>query len=362
MKRLMFVLLLLPEAVLSQAPREIRIGFLPALTGPFADLGEDCRRGTQASRSVFGDGAAGAYRISFLTGDSQADPKVGVSEFNRLVRSQKILALLTMRSNVGMALNPLSKNQKLSLIGMVGHHRFVPENEYAFQFWPSVDEEGGILARYLVQQGQLTAGMITAEDEWNLSLSAKFKEAYERQGGRVLVEENVPSGETDVSPLLAKLRNKSLQALFVNLGLYPGAAAVRRIREQQIQFPLYSNYWIADDAAIRAAGDGATEGVLFPESRLDYPRFEAALGKLGIGKRTSGMTFACYAAYAALVRVLQSDAGIQTTEEFYRALSALSTLDVIDAELPLSDRRLRFDLTMKQIRGGKVLPASLKER
>lgn len=350
-----------PSRSVAQEVEELRVGLLPALTGPFADLGADCVRGVEvAKQSSTQGGKVGNREIRIFVGDSQADAKVGLSEFRRLVDQEKVLAVLTMRSSVGMPLNPVSAQKHIPLLGAVGHSRFVPDNPYAFQFWPATDVEGRTLADYLIQSKISSVALVTAEDEWNVSLSSRFKEAFVSAGGRVVGDETVHAVENDISPIIGRLKMRKPEAVFINLGLFPGASAVRRLREQWKEVPLFSNYWSGTPAAIKAATPEAAEGLMFVETSLRLPHFLKMLEELSkirgeTHQRPSAMTYACYSAYLAVSTVAAGNQPLQNGEDFHRALLNLQKLELLDGPLSLSGRQAQYHLVMKRIEKGEVI-------
>ena len=341
-------------------PTEVRIGELLALTGPFADIGEDCRRGVEVGRQAFFvNDRIGDYKLTLLPGDTQADPKIGLNEFRKVVDEEHAVAIITMRSPIGMALNPVSKAKHIPLLGAVGHSEFPVQNEYAFAMWAMTSSEGKFLADAMLKAGHDQIAMLTAEDDWTVSVSKHFTEAFTKLGGKILYADSVPGAEVDFAPIATKLRSSHAKAFFINLGLTPGALAVKRIREQGMTQKIYSNFWTGDPNAIASAGAEVMEDVSFAEAKTNFPKFRAALDANFPKKRISSMTYSCYSSMGLLAVSLsrlssKQGSGPLTSDQLYQALIEVKEIPLLDGTLAMAERRAQFELTLKTIRGGAV--------
>lgn len=355
-KNILLVTFLFLFSVANSFAEEIKIGLILTLTGPFADLGDDAKRGIDlAMDSKTDHGQLDNYKISLIYGDS-ADPKTGINEFNRLVNQEKVAAILTMRSTIGMSLNPFSKAKGIPLVGAVGHPKFTTTNEYAFQFWPSTDQEGAVLAKKALELGYKDVIAVTAEDDWTLSLTEGFKDSFEKNGGNISLSKTILPSETDFQPVVTQIKSKKVDAIFVNLTLNGSALMVKRLREQAIKLPILANFWLGDQNAIKTAGIENVEGIIFPEVSLKYPGFEERLNKLSsTPKRPSGMTYSSYAGMAFLLETLQENKNIKDSASYYSALNNKNQLKLLDGVVELKDRKVNFPVVIKPIKNGLVI-------
>ena len=350
MRFIVFILLF----VFNANAEEIRIGVMPSLTGTFAELGEDCRRGAEvAAKALAPDNKIGGKELKLIYGDSQADPKVSVSEFKKLTEQDKVLAIVTMRSRICLPLNPISKQKHVPLICGSGHPNFHSGSDYAHQSWSLTETEGGILADHVISKGIKDIAIITGEDEWLLSLSTKFTERYEAQGAKVAVSETMLTTDYDANSLLTKIRSKNPSALFINLTLAQNPIVIKRARELGFTIPIFTNFWAGDESSIKSAG-AAIEGISYPEAELDYPKFIAALNTFPKPKKPSGATISCFASTAAALLAAKNNE-LKTSEDMQKALLELKMIEALDVSIPVNNRRFMFPMVIKQVRQGKVL-------
>jgi branched-chain amino acid transport system substrate-binding protein len=117
-------------------PEKLKIGMLLTLSGSFASAGEDCRKGAEAGLLVAGPQTP----IDLIYADTKNEPTTAITEFQRLVRANLVVGVYTHRSSIGMALNPISLNAQVPLLGAVGHRDFARGNNFAFQIWPRSEQ------------------------------------------------------------------------------------------------------------------------------------------------------------------------------------------------------------------------------
>lgn len=344
-----FPQLLFSEAALSQ---EIRIGVLPTLTGPFADLGDDCRRGVQAAVDTLApDRKIGQRELKMFFGDSQADPKIAVNEFKKLTEQDKVLAVVATRSSVCLPLNPISLQKHVPLLCASGHPNFATENDYAYQSWPLTDVEGRSLADHVMFENVKKIAIITGEDEWLLSYTAKFKEHYQ---GEVISSEQILGTDYDYNSLLTKIKAKKADGLFVNLSLAQGAVVIKRARELGFKIPIYSNFWSGEESALKSGGV-SMNGVTYTEAALDYPKFNEALAKLPKPKKPSGITISCFSSMVAVIKTIEKNNSISTVDEMQKGLLSLGKAEALDVSIPIENRRFFYPMAIKQIKEGAVV-------
>lgn len=317
------------------------IGALAELTGNFARFGEDCRRGYEIAQA----NSSSTARVLF--GDNQSDPKAAISEFHRLVTSERASILVTSRSPVGLALNPLSNQQHIPLIGIVGHPRFVSENPYAVRVFPSAGDEAAALAGYVESKGESKIAAISLEDEYFIGLRNEFEKKIGKD--KIVFSETVAPSEQDFSSLLVRIKSKYPTAILANVGPAQMAQLITKIHQTGLNVRVYSNF-LAGSADIRKALGENGEGVVFAELDYDKPEFLKAVAKRADGLPLSPLGYSCYVAlkYAfELDRVSRS-----RTISLSQALLAIDSVDTLDGPVVFAGREAKFRVVPKMIRNG----------
>jgi branched-chain amino acid transport system substrate-binding protein len=212
--------------------------------------------------------------------DHRGEAKTGIAEFKKLVTVDSALAVIVQRSQIGMAVNPVSKELKTAIIGVVGHPRFLSENPFALRAYPSTEIEGEVLAEEAFRRGIRTIASITLEDEWTLALDDSFSKHLTARGGKVLGKFRFPADEYDPNPIIPKLKASAPDAVFVHLNIPLSGATVRKLREAGIRSRLLGHFWAATPEAGKAAGPGHASGLLYPSVNLDKPIFRQLFSRI----------------------------------------------------------------------------------
>lgn len=327
-------------------PTAVKVGLLLPLSGPYAAVGADNRTGIDAAVAL----ANPKVPIEFVTADSKADPTTSVTEFRRLVDVEHVIAVYAMRGPVGMAVNPLSRSMKVPLFGGVGNKSFAAANEYAIQAWSRSDAEGSYLAAQMKKHGLHRVAVLTTEDDWAVSVSSGFQEAF-RQGETVVLEQNFAPTDLDFRTVLSQIRSKSPDVIFANLSIGQLPVFFKQLHEQGNHAVVYSNFWAAKPDVVTAAGADAVEGVRFAEMDTRMASLQTRAGGA-----VSGATLSAYTSVLLLEQALAAHPEVQTAAELSAALGSIKELRTPDGALPVRDRVIEYNLMERIMRAGKAAP------
>ena len=230
--------------VSSAGAQEITVGLMAELSGSSASNGEDCRRGYEVASSLLAhNGLAGQHRVRIVYGDHQGDAKTGVSEFNRLVNAERAWAVATNRSQIGMALNPLSARRHIPLLGTVVHNQFLSDSSYAWRFFPSAEAEASALARKALQMGLRRAAILTLQDEWTLALANSFRENFIKGGGETVYFETLTPSDYDLASVISRVGAAAPDSILTSFTVNDSGLVIRKLREQGLHQQIFANVW-----------------------------------------------------------------------------------------------------------------------
>jgi branched-chain amino acid transport system substrate-binding protein len=331
-----------------------KIGMLLPLSGSYAALGEDNRHGVEIALEVSGK----KDLLSFVYEDSKADPNTAVSEFRKLNTVDKVAAFFVMRSPVGMAINPLSATSGVPILGGVGDKKFAAQNKYAFQIWSKSDEEGKFLAATLVERKYSRTAVVTTEDDWTSSVTQGLRDEFKQISQTTVFDEAVLPSDNDFRSIVLRMKSKSPDVIFANLGLAQIGPFIRQLREQNITVPIYSNFWIAKKDVLQSVGAEILEGVKFIEMDTNLPVLRQKLFER-FGVNPSGATLTTYIATLLMIQAASELSLDYSPQAFYLALLKQSEIITPDGPLLVRDRCVKFPLVEKVMRNGKsetVLP------
>ncbi len=322
-------------------PAEPKIGLLIPLTGAYQQIGTECRWGYELVEMLRQNGRT-------VLADSQSDGKTSTVEFKRLAEIEHVDSVVTLRSPVGMAVNPLSKQYRIPVSGLVANPRFVIENPYAVQYWPDMNDEGLLMANAALAQGRKTAAIFATEDEWLLPFAEAFRKAFESQGGKIVFNEQFAPTEVEaLASLLARARRSDPGVLMFFTSIQQIPTLIRRSREMAMNQPIMTLWWAQNAESIEAAGAHHMHDVFFTEVDYSVPEFVSAFtAKHAV--RPNPASFLCYLQARAIEKVFPGPAA-----EFRDRLLALSSIKLESREFPIDGRRVKLPVKLLRVEVAK---------
>ncbi len=340
------ITLCLPAA--AEENNKLKAGMLLTLSGNFSSAGEDCRQGIEAAISI----SKRADAFDLIYADSKNEPSTAIGEFRRLTSINGTQAIYTHRSSIGMPLNPISEQAKIPLLGAAGHKDFAINNKYAFQVWPRSDHEGEFMAKKYIDLGYKKIALIYTDDEWTGAIAEGFRETYSKLGGEIVFDQSVLLSSTDFRTLLLKVKQKSPDAVYMNVLLPQIGPMIKQARNIKLPGEYFANFYVSRDDVINSAGVDALEGVKYLEMETNLPALKTAL-KMPQDSSPAGLTVASYVATMLLSQAIPEDTTTINSEIIYTELLKQTEVRTPDHVYPIKDRVVEFPLIMKVIRNGK---------
>jgi branched-chain amino acid transport system substrate-binding protein len=348
---IIFVLLIVtPDLYAEQVEGKhykFRFGMLLTLSGSYAIAGEDQRQGIGEALKEH----ALSSSVDVLFADSLNDPKTAISEFNKMILVDKVTAAFINRAKVAIPLNKISKENKIPVIGVVGHDDFVPANEYAFQAWPKPAEEGGYLAKKAIESGANKIAVLYAEDEYMSSFSNAFKDAVIALNGEVVSFESVLVQDFDIRSLILKIKNKTPDTIFINVSVPQIAPIVKQFRELGIKADILSNIYVTKQEVLSSASPEIFEGIRFVEINTELPTLKKSLG-ISENKSIPGLTVS---SYVGMMLLLQASNDFKSGDDFYDVLLKQKEVITQDYTYKVEGRYIKFPLVFKKIENGNTV-------
>jgi len=253
----------------AQQPK-IKVGMMLPYTGTFAALGTSITNAFKLAIAERG-GKLGGREIEYYTVDDESDPAKAPENTNRLVQRDKVDVIVgTVHSGVLMGMVKVVRESGTLLVcpnagagdatGAACSPNFF---RTSFSNWQTTYPLGKVLK----DKGYKTAIFIT----WNYAAGKEmlegFKEAFEKQGGKLVRELLLPFPQVEFQALLteaAAIRPDAVVAFFA------GGGAAKFLRDYAAaglkgRIPLFGSGFLTD-GVLEAVGDAA-QGV---ETTLHY--------------------------------------------------------------------------------------------
>lgn len=325
-----------------------KVGLLLPLSGGYASVGNDNRQGVEAALAL----GKRSRPFELLYADTMADPTTAVTEFRKLIDTSGVLAVYAMRGPVGMTLNPLSRSSIMPLLGGVGIPSFTESNPHAFQLWPTSTDEGTFLAEHLVAHGFQKLALLTAQDDWPVAVSNSLRAALKPAPLTIVFDQEIIPPETDFRSAVLQLNAKHIDVVFANLSIAQLGPFLKQAKALKFSGAIYSNFWVAKNDVVSVVGSAGVENVRFVEMDGEMPALRKLLAEK-FGSEPSGATISAYAAILLLGQALGHSPPPNSPAELSAVLAEQREISTPDGPIPLVDRRAKFKLAMKVMRGGK---------
>jgi branched-chain amino acid transport system substrate-binding protein len=259
----------------------IKVGFMLPYTGTYAALGNMIENGFKLYVTEQG-GKLGGREIQYFKVDDESEPSKATDNVNKLIKRDQVDVLVgTVHSGVALAMAKAAReSDTLLIIPNAGADAITgplcAQNIFrsSFSNW----QPGYAMGLVAGQKGHKRAMTIT----WNYAAGAEstkgFAEGFEKGGGKVVKELNLPFPNVEFQALLTEIAAQKPDAVYA---FFAGGGAVKFVKDYDAaglrkSIPLYGPGFLTD-GTLEAQG-AAAQGMLTTlhyADNLDTPRNNA---------------------------------------------------------------------------------------
>ena len=265
----------------AQNSAPIKVGLMLPATGTFAALGNMIESGFKLYVQEQGGKLAGR-EIQYFKVDDESDPSKATDNVNKLIKRDNVDVLVgTVHSGVALAMAKAAKdNNTLLIVPNAGADAITGAMcgpnivRSSFSNWQPGYSTGVVAA----QKGYKRAMTIT----WNYAAGNEtvkgFTEAFEKGGGKVMKDLNLPFPNVEFQALLTEIAAQKPDVVFA---FFAGGGAVKFVKDYAAaglnkSIPLFGSGFLTD-GTLEAQG-AAAQGLfttLHYADNLDTPRNNA---------------------------------------------------------------------------------------
>jgi branched-chain amino acid transport system substrate-binding protein len=265
----------------AQGLPKLKVGLMLPYTGTFAALGNAIENGFRLHVAEQG-GKLGGREIEFVKVDDESDPSKATDNVNKLIKRDNVDVLIgSVHSGVAMAMAKVAKDTGTILIvpnagadAVTGPMCAPNIFRSSFSNWPPGFAMGEVVAKKGHKKVVTITWKYAAGDE-----SVKgFKESFEKGGGTVVKELNLPFPNVEFQALLTEIAAAKPDAVFT---FFAGGGAVKFVKDYAAAglkktIPLYGSGFLTDGTlnAQGADADGLFTALHYADS-LNTPRDNA---------------------------------------------------------------------------------------
>ena len=262
----------------AQNTAKLKVGLMLPYTGTFAALGTAIENGFRLHVSEQG-GKLGGREVEFVKVDDESDPAKATDNVNKLVKRDNVDVLVgTVHSGVAMAMAKVAKDTGTLLIvpnagadAVTGAMCAANIFRSSFSNW----QPGYAMGEVVAKKGHKKVVTITWKYAAGDESVKGFKEAFEKGGGKVVKELNLPFPNVEFQALLTEIAAAKPDAVYT---FFAGGGAVKFVKDYAAaglkkSVPLYGAGFLTDGTleAQGADADGLLTTLHYADS-LGTPR------------------------------------------------------------------------------------------
>lgn len=266
-RRLLFLFIHLPVAALAD---DISVGALLSLSGDYAPLGVEIRRGIELAQEERG---AIAPRVEVVIEDMQTlNKKVAVSAAQKLLSINDVDIALSCFASESESLAPLFQKRKVPLMVLWDStDQLLEAGEYIFSNGFSTEGAGKRAAEMSRERLKLSkVAVISHIDGWSSTFASSFIGRFRELGGDVLSHQELSVDDSDFRTPLLRVKSQHPDGLIFPLVANP-SIFLKQARVAQVSIPMVTGDTMIIPGEVEIAGDAA-EGVYYTAIFTDKER------------------------------------------------------------------------------------------
>ncbi|MBV8835243.1 MAG: ABC transporter substrate-binding protein [Alphaproteobacteria bacterium] len=208
------------------AKEPIKVGYLPAVTGPSSSTGIGITRGTElAIEEINKAGGIDGRQIELITRDTQSDPTKAVNGAAELTRAAKVDVVFgPLNSGESLAVVPLLARTKTLQIHPCWVDSLTDVKKYplCFRNAPTNQQIGGAANRYVVEVlKKKKVAVISDTTGYGTASANAYVPMLKQIGAEVVYQGNVDAANPDLKPEILRMQSAGAEAIMpwsVNAG------------------------------------------------------------------------------------------------------------------------------------------------
>lgn len=271
MRSFMTLLSLAAIMATSAMAKEVNVGIILPMSGALAGYGQVAYEGVELANALQPKLKNGDT-IKLVLVDTKGDKVESANAATRLITSDKVVGIVgeMISTNTAQIISIAEKKQIPVIAPAATNDKLTENKTFANRVCFMDSFQGTVVANYAAKDlGLKTAVIVTDQAQvYSLGLSKAFSEAFAKNGGKVVKEIRISSGDKDFKAVISQL--KTLSADMVFLPVYHTEASMIKRQAKQADFnkPFFSGDGVANQTFIDLGGE-AVEGYMFTDA-FDY--------------------------------------------------------------------------------------------
>jgi branched-chain amino acid transport system substrate-binding protein len=204
----------------------IKIGYLPALTGPSSSTGVGINRGVQLTvEAINKAGGVKGRQLELISRDTQSDPTKAVNAVSELTQRQKVSMIFgPVNSGEALAATPLIARDKVPMLHPCWVDQLIDVKKYpmAYRQAPTNTQIGGGANHYVVDVLKLKkVAVISDTTGYGTASVNTYVPMLKAKGADVVYTNHIDAANPDLKPEMLRMQSAGAQVIMpwsVNAG------------------------------------------------------------------------------------------------------------------------------------------------
>jgi branched-chain amino acid transport system substrate-binding protein len=333
LKMTLAALMLAAAPGLSQA-KDLKIGLVVPLSGPFATTGQQMMNGVKLYVQQHGDTVAGRKVVLVVKDDTGVNPTITKREAQGLLINDKVDVLAGFGLTPGaFATAPLAQETHTPMVVMnAATSAITTKSDYITRTSTTLPQVAAPMATWAWENGVKKVYVIVADYGPGHDAANQFKKTFTAAGGQIVGELHTPLTSPDFAPFLQKIKDARPDALFLFIpNGDQGVSFAKGYKERGLDkagIKLLATGDITTEDMIDAMGDSAlgiitsyyyAQAHVSPENKA----YVAAYAKAYPGVRPNMISVAGYDGMHLIYNALKKTHGDASGDAFMKAVKGM---------------------------------------
>jgi branched-chain amino acid transport system substrate-binding protein len=239
----------------------IPIGIIASMSGPEKPWGDESKNGAALAVEEFNAaGGLNGMKVELIAQDTAGQPEQGKSATERLISSNKVLAVLgEVASGVTKPSADVCQQKGVPIVS-IGSTRIDITNtgDMVFRVCYTDDFQGGMMAKLAYDDLGLRRVAILTDKKlpYSTGLSNNFRDVFTKLGGQIVTEEFYEKGQTDFKAQLTNIKAKNPDGLFCSGYFTEIGPIARQKREVGLEVKMFGGDGWDSNELLQSGGEG----------------------------------------------------------------------------------------------------------
>jgi branched-chain amino acid transport system substrate-binding protein len=231
------------DALVKPAEEKVRLGAFMSLTGDTAQYGISALNGMRmAVEEANAAGGAGGHRVELIVQDTRSDSVETEVVVRRLAEEAHVQALVgEVVSSRSLAAARVAQSERVPMLTpSATSPEVTAQGDFVFRSCYTDTFQGAAIARFAAEtlHARRAAMLLDSDQRYSVELAGFIREAFVRQGGEVVVEQDYRDGAADFSVQLAEVGASHPDVIFIPGYYLEAGLLARQAKQIGIEAPL----------------------------------------------------------------------------------------------------------------------------